>query len=191
MRELPELAPEQIEILNGLLNLHPAENQYTDREFNRDLRQIIHILEEYGAVQHRGCQVRLILLMDEMDTLSWFNHLIQQQLRRIFMRDFAATLGAVVAGIEISKEWERVESPWFNLFNEIAMAPFSTDEGSNCSPNPCVDITCLKPDALDFIVEHSDGRPYRLQRYALEAVNQMLHHKRRSSRWPMCLSHMN
>ncbi|MCB0066745.1 MAG: hypothetical protein KDD77_06330 [Caldilineaceae bacterium] len=179
VRELPELAPEQIEILNGLLNLHLAENQYTDREFNRDLRQIIHILEEYGAVQHRGCQVRLILLMDEMDTLSRFNHLIQQQLRRIFMRDFAATLGAVVAGIEISKEWERVESPWFNLFNEIAMAPFSTDEAIQLLTEPVRGYYMFEPDALDFIVEHSDGRPYRLQQYALEAVNQMLHHKRR------------
>lgn len=37
----------------------------------------------------------------------------------------------------------------------------------------------FEPDALDFIVEHSDGRPYRLQQYALEAVSQMLHHKRR------------
>jgi hypothetical protein len=28
------------------------------------------------------------------------------------------------------------------------------------------------------VVAHSDGRPYRLQQYALEAVNQMLNAKR-------------
>lgn len=179
LRELPALAPAQVEVLDGLLNLRLAENQYTDREFNRDLRQVIHILERYGAVKHPGCQVRLILLMDEMDTLSRFNHLIQQQLRRIFMRDFAATLGAVVAGIEISKEWERIESPWFNLFNEIAMTPFSRDEAIQLLTEPVRGVYMFEPDALDFIVEHSDGRPYRLQQYALEAVSQMLHHKRR------------
>jgi hypothetical protein len=27
---------------------------------------------------------------------------------------------------------------------------------------------------LEFIIDHSDGRPYRLQQYALEAVNHML-----------------
>ncbi len=177
--ELPGLTSEQSEVLNGLLSLQIAENQYTDREFNRDLRQIIHILESYGTVNHPDCQVRLILLMDEMDTLSRFNHLIQQQLRRIFMRDFAATLGAVVAGIEISKEWERIESPWFNLFNEIAMTPFTRDEAIELLTEPVRGYYLFEPDALDFIVEHSDGRPYRLQQYALEAVNQMLHQKRR------------
>lgn len=177
--ELPELKSEQTVVLNGLLNLQVSEKQYTDREFNRDLRQIIHILEGYGTVNHPGCQVRLILLMDEMDTLSRFNHLIQQQLRRIFMRDFAATLGAVVAGIEISKEWERIESPWFNLFNEIAMTPFSRDEAVELLTEPVRGYYLFEPDALEFIVEHSDGRPYRLQQYALESVNQMLHNRRR------------
>ena len=177
--ELPGLLPEQMAVLNRLLHLHVAENQYTDREFNRDLRQIIHILEAYGTVHRPGCQVRLILLLDEMDTLSRFNHLIQQQLRRIFMRDFAATLGAVVAGIEINKEWERIESPWFNLFNEIAMAPFSRDEAIQLLTEPVRGYYMFDPDALEFIVERSEGRPYRLQQYALEAVNQMLHQKRR------------
>ena len=179
VRELESLTPGQTAVLDGLLNLETAENQYTDREFNRDLRQIFHLLEAYGAVHHPGCQVRLILLMDEMDTLSRFNHLIQQQLRRIFMRDFAATLGAVVAGIEISKEWERVESPWFNLFNEIAMMPFTREEAIQLLTEPVRGYYMFEPDALEFIVEHSDGRPYRLQQYALEAVNQMLHRKRR------------
>lgn len=179
VRELGSLTPEQASVLDRLLNFDIAENQYTDREFNRDLRQIIHILEAYGAVHHSECQVRLILLMDEMDTLSRFNHLIQQQLRRIFMRDFAATLGAVVAGIEISKEWERVESPWFNLFNEIAMLPFTRDEAIQLLTEPVRGYYMFEPDALEFIVEHSDGRPYRLQQYALEAVNQMLYQKRR------------
>lgn len=179
VRDLESLSPAHTSVLDGLLNLEIAETQYTDREFNRDLRQIVHILEAYGAVHHPGCQVRLILLMDEMDTLSRFNHLIQQQLRRIFMRDFAATLGAVVAGIEISKEWERVESPWFNLFNEIAMMPFTRDEAIQLLTEPVRGYYMFEPDALEFIVEHSDGRPYRLQQYALEAVNQMLHQKRR------------
>ena len=158
--------------------------QYTDREFGRDLRTIVRLLEQYAEQHEDRRQVRLILLLDEVDTLSQFDPLYQQQLRRIFMRDFAATLGAVVAGIAISKEWDRVESPWFNLFNEIAMAPFSHAEAVELLTEPVRGYYIYEPAALDFIVEQSDGRPYRIQQYALEAVNHMLKHKRR--RIQMC-----
>jgi len=56
-----------------------------------------------------------------MDVISSYYTLAQQQLRRIFMSPLAANLGAVVAGIQISKEWDRMESPWYNLFNEIPL----------------------------------------------------------------------
>jgi hypothetical protein len=143
------------------------------------LRTIVRILEHYGEQRQDTRQVRLILLLDEVDTLSQFDPIYQQQLRRIFMRDFAATLGAVVAGIAISKEWDRVESPWFNLFNEIAMAPFSHAEAIELLVEPVRGYYIYEPAALEFIVEHSEGRPYRIQQYALEAVNHMLKHKRR------------
>ena len=35
-----------------------------------------------------------------------------------------------------------------------------------------------EPEAFDFVIRHADGRPYRLQQYALEAVNHMLADKR-------------
>jgi hypothetical protein len=157
---------------------------YTDREFGRDLRMVIRLLEQYGEQRNDRRHVRLILLLDEVDTLSQFDPIYQQQLRRIFMRDFAATLGAVVAGIAISKEWDRVESPWFNLFNEIAMAPFSYPEAIELLVEPVRGYYIYEPAALAFIVQKSDGRPYRIQQYALEAVNHMLKHKRRRIR--MC-----
>ena len=93
-------------------------------------------LQQHAQTYYQGRNLRLILLLDEMDVISNYDHLIQQQLRRIFMRDFSATLGAVVAGIQISKEWDRVESPWFNLFNEIALQPFHANRRSSCSLRP-------------------------------------------------------
>ena len=162
----------------------PLAHPVHDREFGRDLRTIVRLLEQYAGAAEDKRQVRLILLLDEVDTLSHFDPLYQQQLRRIFMRDFAATLGAVVAGIAISKEWDRVESPWFNLFNEIAMAPFSHAEAVELLVEPVRGYYIYEPAALDFIVDHSDGRPYRIQQYALEAVNHMLKHRRR--RIQMC-----
>jgi ligand-binding sensor domain-containing protein len=176
---LPDVEETDTLALAGLLLNEIEETAYTDREFNRDLRVIVRLLEQYSARNRGGKQVRLILLIDEVDTLSTFDHLYQQQLRRIFMRDFAATVGAVVAGIAISKEWDRVESPWFNLFNEVAMEPFTYADAVALIVEPVRGYYVYEPVALDFIIANSGGRPYRIQQYALEAVNHMLQERRR------------
>jgi hypothetical protein len=84
-----------------------------------------------------------------------------------------------VAGIAISKEWDRIESPWYNLFNEIAMQPFSRAEAVDLLVEPVRGYYLYEPAAIAFIVDQCDGRPFRLQQYALEAVNHMLKGKRR------------
>lgn len=179
------------EILNGALtlpgareNVQPAlqellyytepEDNYTDREFSRDLRDVIHVLQAYGDEHHPNKHLRMILLLDEMDVMSSYNRIVQQRLRRIFMREFSATLGAVVAGIQISKDWDRVESPWYNLFNEIELGPFDRQQAIELLVEPIREYYRYEPAAIEFIIDHSDGRPYRLQQYALEAVNRML-----------------
>jgi ligand-binding sensor domain-containing protein len=179
VRSLEKVDETQHRVLDELYFHATLATDYNDRTFSRDLRQVIRMLEEYSVRHCNGRQVRLILLMDEMDTLSRYHHLIQQQLRRIFMREFAASVGAVVAGIEINKDWERVESPWFNLFNEIAMQPFGREEAIQLLVEPVRGYYIFEPEVIEFILEQSDGRPYRIQQYAMEAVNEMLCYKRR------------
>lgn len=162
------------------LHYHKIQDHaYNDREFGRDLRDVIHLLQGYAAETHPGKHVRMILLMDEMDVLSNYSRLIQQRMRRIFMRDFAATLGAVVAGIQISKDWDRIESPWYNLFNEIALGPFDREQAVELLTEPVREFYEYEPAAMEFIIHHAEGRPFRLQQYALEAVNRMLAERRR------------
>ncbi len=96
------------------------------------------------------------------------------------MRDFAVTLGAVVAGIQISKEWDRIESPWYNLFNEIELTPFTREQALELLVEPVEGYYSWESAALEFVIEHSEGRPYRLQQYALEAVHHMLQDGRRT-----------
>jgi hypothetical protein len=156
-----------------------APKAYGDRLFGRDLRRITDALQGYGVAMHPGKQLRVVLLLDEMDVMSRYDHLIQQQLRRIFMRDFASTLGAVVAGIRISKEWDRVESPWYNLFNEIAVEPFSREQALELLIEPVRGFYRFDARACEFILEHSLGRPYKVQQYGLEAVSHMLAQRRR------------
>lgn len=156
------------------LFLEFEHEDYTDREFNRDLRDVIRAIHAYGREYEPRKQARLILLLDEMDVVSGFDQLIQQQLRRIFMREFATTVGAVVAGIRISKAWDRVESPWFNLFNEIALEPFTYEQGRELLVEPVKGYYTYRPETIDFILEMAEGRPFRIQQYGLESVNQML-----------------
>ncbi len=149
---------------------HTPVEEYGDREFTNDLRTLLAALRESGDSR----EVRLILLMDEMDIINDYDSLIQQQLRRIFMQTFTRNLGAVVAGIQISKEWDRIESPWYNLFNEIRLTPFTPEQARELIEEPVRGVYKWDEDAVEFIIEKSEGRPHRIQQLCLEAVNQMI-----------------
>ena len=84
----------------------------------------------------------------------------------------------MVAGIQISKAWDREESPWYNMFNEIALEPFTDEQARTLLVEPVRGTYEWDPAALEFVLQQAEGRPYRLQQYALEAVNQMLAAKR-------------
>jgi hypothetical protein len=144
--------------------------EYGDRDFAGDLRLLLDALKAVVAPRN----VRVVLLMDEMDVISNYDNLVQQQLRRIFMSSLAENLGAVVAGVHISKAWDRLESPWYNLFNEISLEPFSHEQAYELLTQPVKGAYVWEPDALEFVVEQAEGRPFRLQQYGLEAINHML-----------------
>ncbi len=177
---LSGLTPDTQAALHGLRYYRPEYAQYTDREFIRDLRDVIKALTTYGEETHPGKHLRLILLLDEMDVFNAYDRLIQQRLRRIFMRDFAATMGAVIAGIRISKDWSRIESPWFNLFNEIELKPFTREQGIELLTESVRGFYRFEPPVVEFIIENTAGRPHRIQQYGLEAVGRMLADGRRT-----------
>lgn len=179
VRRLPKATETLTKALDALDVARFAPARYSDRDFSRDLRALLQALTAYGAIQYPGRKSRLILLLDEMDVMSHYDHLVQQQLRRIFMRDFATTLGAVVAGIQISKAWDRVESPWYNLFNEIELEPFDREQAAELLIKAVQDYYTYDQSAVEAIIDYSDGRPFRLQQYGLVAVNQMLSEGRR------------
>jgi ligand-binding sensor domain-containing protein len=167
---LPEMPPSRFDaVMAGTVGDRP-EQEYTDRHFSADLRALLDAVKTVVAPRN----VRVILLIDEMDVIDTYDSIVQQQLRRIFMATFAENLGAVVAGIQISKAWDRVESPWYNMFNEIALKPFDDKAARQLLTEPVRGTYEWEPAALDFVIARAEGRPYRLQQYGLEAVNHML-----------------
>jgi CheY-like chemotaxis protein len=149
------------------------EKAYTHRDFARDLSTLIDYLQ-----QKSDKEVRLILLLDEVDVMNRYDQLVQQQLRRIFMKTFARSLGAVVAGVHISKEWERLESPWYNLFLEMRLSPLSREETIRLIKEPVEGVYSYEDEAVEAIWEYSQGHPQRVQQLCLEAVNRLLQEKR-------------
>lgn len=157
------------------LRFHESSPQaYSDRDFSADLHVLLDALKAIVAPK----EVRLILLLDEMDVMNTYDKLIQQQMRRIFMSPLAHNLGAVVAGVRISKEWDREESPWYNLFNEIILEPFDEESARRLLIEPVQGVYEWTAEALAFVIAHAEGQPYRLQQYGLEAVNHMLAEQR-------------
>lgn len=169
-RQVPELSPSQDLNFSHL----DSGDAYEDRHFRRDLRTLIDQLKN-----HFGLQPRLILLLDEADIMNTYNTLTQQQLRRILQDTFAHNVGVVVAGVNISKSWDRVESPWYNMFVEMQMPPFDRQEAERLMREPVAKFYRWDKDAIHYVYAQSQGRPHRIQQICLEAVNSMLDDKRR------------
>jgi AAA+ ATPase superfamily predicted ATPase len=150
-----------------------GEREYTHRDFARDLRTLIGHLQ-----QNSDKEVRLILLLDEVDVMNRYDQLVQQQLRRVFMKTFARNLGVVVTGVHISKEWDRLESPWYNLFLEMELPPLSLEEVVRLIKEPVKGVYSYDDEAVEAIWEYSQGHPQLVQQLCLEAVNRLLQEKR-------------
>ena len=142
---------------------------YTHRDFAHDLSTLIGHLQ-----QNSDKEVRLILLLDEVDVMNRYDQLVQQQLRGIFMKTFARNLGAVVAGVHINKEWDRLESPWYNLFLEMELSPLSHEEVVRLIKQPVKGVYSYEDEAVEAIWQYSQGHPQRVQQLCLEAVNRLL-----------------
>jgi hypothetical protein len=118
-------------------------------------------------------------LLDEADILNNYHPLTQQQFRRILQDTFAGNVRSVVAGVHISKTWDRVESPWYNMFVETKLEPFRRNEAERLMREPVEGFYTWDDDAVNFVWSVSQGRPHRIQQIALESINLMLNDRRR------------
>jgi tetratricopeptide (TPR) repeat protein len=167
-----ELAPE----LDGMLPGHglDADADYGYRELVADLRKVIKILEGKTSKQ-----VKLVLLIDEVDELNAYDPRINQRLRSLFMKSFAENLVAVVSGVEIRKQWDKEGSPWYNFFEEIEVAPIGRDDAEALITRPIGGVFKLDQEVIDRILELTGSKPYHVQRLCVALVNRMYEKGRR------------
>ena len=143
-----------------------VEVEYSHRDFVRDLRAVIHHLAERSSKQ-----IKLVLLIDEVDELNDYDPRINQRLRSLFMKSFAENLVAVVSGVEIKKQWEREGSPWYNFFEEIEVLPFQVEDARALIERPIANVLKLEEGVTERIIELTGLRPYLIQKLCIAVVN--------------------
>jgi tetratricopeptide (TPR) repeat protein/Cdc6-like AAA superfamily ATPase len=151
------------------LRLKPEPDGYEARDFSHDLKRI---LEELKTRTRR--QVKLALLLDEVDVLNEYSESVNQRLRGIFMKSFSENLVAVMSGVGIRRRWNSEVSPWYNFFDEIELTTFTRDEAEALIREPVAGVFRWETEAVERILELSGLRPYLVQKYCVHAVNRML-----------------
>ena len=150
------------------------ESAYGYRDLVRDLRRVIKVLKERSSKQ-----VKLVLLIDEVDELNAYDPRINQRLRSLFMKSFAENLVAVVSGVEIRKQWDKEGSPWYNFFEEIEVTPIGRDDAVELITRPIGGVFKIDRAVTDRIIELTDRKPYHVQRLCVALVNRMHEQGRR------------
>jgi tetratricopeptide (TPR) repeat protein len=168
------LAEDVFHELEPLLGgMQPGENldpgaDYGYRELVADLRRVLKVLEKGHSKQ-----IKLVLLIDEVDELNAYDPRVNQRLRSLFMKSFAENLVAVVSGVEIRKQWDKEGSPWYNFFEEIEVTPIGREDVVKLITRPIGGVFKIDEAVVDRIIELSDRKPYHVQRLCIALVNRM------------------
>ncbi len=151
-----------------------TDGSYDGRDFNRDLRKLITQL-----CNQSNKELRLVLLMDEVDELNSYSDRVNQRLRSVFMKSFAENLVAVMSGTHIRKQWESEGSPWYNFFEEIEIPPLRKEDAIALIKNPVKGIFSYDDLAIEKIIQYSQCYPYVIQKFCIYAINLIIESKRR------------
>ena len=145
------------------------EESVNARIFISRLRRTIKLLKDLLEKKPK-----LVLLLDEVDVMNGFSENTNQQLRSVFMKGFADHIVAVMAGIHINKKWKSEGSPWYNFFEQIELKEFSKKHADALITRPVEGVYFYTKEAVDKIMEITDGKPYLIQKMCLNLVAHIL-----------------
>ncbi len=149
----------------------PTQTEIYDHvDLEMDLETIIEFLE----AQHSGREIRLVLLMDEMDQFIGYNDRTQECFRSLLMSPCGAYLRIIMAGVKIQRVQHTLTSPWYNLFEEKELQPFDETEARQLITEPVQGYYLYDSQALDTLLRYSDFKPFDIQRLCLLTINAML-----------------
>ncbi len=161
--------------VNEYTVLWPARpEQYSHRQFNRDLGTLIDYLKE-----KQGNNVRLVLLFDEVDVVTTYSPEMPSLLRRTFGSEYHHNLAVVMAGVNPITEWARPESPFYNLFSWYPVPPLEPESARALVTVPVGGACTYDFSAIDLILDYSGCKPYEIQNICQKVINHILQEGRR------------
>jgi type I restriction enzyme M protein len=122
--------------------------------------------------------IRLILLIDEIDIIRQFRMEIQQKLRSLFQTFLEVK--AVITGTLADMDEVRgiPTSPFFNMFQTERIRPLTEAEARELVTGPMKGRLTFTRDAVDFILTKSERKPYCIQAICKHLVDAALRTER-------------
>jgi len=155
------------------LRFRADEEGYDGRDFSHDLQRVIAELKKRTSKR-----VKLALLIDEVDVLNQYSERINQRLRGIFMKTFSEHMVAIMSGVGVRRTWNSEGSPWYNFFDEVELEAFTREEAEALVRTPVSGVFRYSNEAVQVILDHSQLKPYVIQKLCVHAVNRMLEGRR-------------
>jgi tetratricopeptide (TPR) repeat protein len=168
------LADQIFDALGGVVGAQAREPAlarpagYDHHDLVRELYGLLDLLQQRSRER-----VRLVLLIDEVDELNRYDPRVNQKLRSVFMKRFAESVVAVVAGVRIRKEWEEEGSPWYNFFEEIEVEAIAPEAARELVLRPLRGVFRVERGVAERIAASSQGRPYLIQRRCRDLVSRL------------------
>ncbi len=148
------------------LGLSRPSRGYDDFDFEEDLRDLIAQLDDRAAPR----QARLVVCLDEVDTLMAYPLAFREQLRAL-VQALEPTVRLVAAGVIAIEQEALRTSPFYNQFARVELHPLSRQEAKDLIHQTAGDLYYFTPAAVEFVFEKSHGLPAEVQRLCHHAVN--------------------
>jgi GAF domain-containing protein len=159
----------QIQASTGIRPKAPLEETFNQNDLQKYLFQVF----EVQKTSHPNRQVRIVLLIDEIDTFLEYDSHFHARFRNMIITGCSPFLHMIMAGLVI-RSVQTDTSPWFNMLQIIKLAPLEKDDARELVTAPVAGYYSFAPDALDDLLWVSDFKPIELQRLAYLSVNAML-----------------
>ncbi len=159
------------------LRVNDKPEAYEYRDFTQDLRQVINYLAASSTNT-----LKLTLLIDEADAMNRYDQIVHSRLRRIFMHDLSLNLSAVITGTRFIQDWNRPESPWWNLFTLMELGALGRRHAEELIRTPVKGLFHFTDDAVAAVIKISECKPYLIQLMCLQLLDRALDSKNRTIR---------
>jgi GAF domain-containing protein len=147
-----------------------SNTNYNHLAFEEDFKKVV----EYLQREIPDKDVRVVLLLDEMDQFLGYEHAIHQRFRSLLTTPISLFLKVIMFGVHIQRMHQTLTSPWYNLFKELELQRLKKSEARQLLIEYVRSYYSYEPEALKLILKYSDLKPLQVQRLGYYSVKSML-----------------